>query len=202
MAPYVEDSEWEDFEGFGLGVDCLSPFSSSSSFASSDDEDNGDDKGDDTDYDQDVHDGYRGNINLYEELLDHKGYESVDGRDNVVGDGIDSDGIDSNKDAGRSTGDELLHSNHANNTPSHLDIFRSPGGIPDSTCGQLGMLQDQNSTLYACGKIMDGGDTDDHDDDEDDNLYLRSYKKHTRPSRTINVQSASLVDGDPFPDVA
>lgn len=44
---------------------------------------------------------------------------------------------------------------------------------------------------------MNGEITDDHDNEEDENLYLRSHKGHTGPSRTTNVRSASPINGDP-----
>lgn len=44
---------------------------------------------------------------------------------------------------------------------------------------------------------MNGEDTNDEDDNEVDNLYLRSHKDHTGSSRTTDVRSASPINVDP-----
>lgn len=205
LAPASEGSEWEDFEGFDLEVDCSTysslPSSSSCSDSWPDDKDDaGDDQRNEIDDDQNGDDGDGEKLCLEEELLDQKGYGSAEESDHDVGDGINSVGIDSEEDAGRVGGDEHLYSNHANNTSSHLDLFKSPGGIPDSIYGQTGTLQNRNSTLCAFQKIMNGVNTDDHDDDEDHNLYLRWYRAHDTEALIVDTTAQTLTSRPPPQD--
>lgn len=44
---------------------------------------------------------------------------------------------------------------------------------------------------------MNGEDTNDEDDNEDDNIYLRAHEDHTGSSRTTHVRSASPINVDP-----
>jgi hypothetical protein len=95
---------------------------------------------------------------------------------------------------------EHLHSNHADNTSSHFDLFKSAGGIPGSIYGQSGTLQDRNSTLCALQKTMNGVNTDDHDDDEDRNLYLRWYKAHDTEALIVDTTAPTLTSRPPPQD--
>lgn len=138
---HTEGDEWEEFEGFGLDVDCSA--SSRSSFGSWSDEEDDENQKHDTDDDQDGDIGYHENNYFSGWLPDQKGYESAEESDNNAGEGIDSDG-----DAGRVAGDEHRNTVHANNkgvgeASSHFDFFKLPREIRDSIYGQPGMLQDQ-----------------------------------------------------------
>jgi len=161
-APEIEGSEWEDFEGVGLDVEWSTSFSNS--FGSwPDDEDHNDDQASDTNEYQDDASEYGGDDYSSNELLDQKDYGSADESDINVGDGIDSDG-----NAGRVSGDEHFESDHANKV----------------------------STLRAFEMIMNGEDTDDGDDDENRNSYLCFCTDHTNPSGITNARPASPTTSD------
>lgn len=95
---------------------------------------------------------------------------------------------------------EHLHSNHADNTSSHFDLLKSLGEIPGSIYGQTGTLQDRNRTLWTFQKTMNGVNTDDHDDDEDRNFYLRWDKAHDTEALIVDTIAPTLTSRPPPQD--